>query len=90
MRYEVWRGLSVDRFTELDLSRLTDGDRLSPLRHPWWTTRRGVAEAYATTGDRGVPVVIRAELETEREFTTPCLPELLRNERLTVKEVIFV
>ena len=86
---EVWRGLSVNRMRELDLARLAEGDRLSPRRHRWWATRRGIAEAYATTGE-GTPVLLRAVLETDREFSTPCLPELLSDERLTLMEVIFL
>lgn len=86
---EVWRGLSVDRRSELDLAKLSKGDRLSPRRHRWWATKRGIAEAYATTG-QGIPVLIKALLQSNREFSTPCLPELLSDERLTVIEVIFL
>lgn len=87
--YEVWRGLSVDRPAELDISKLVMGDRLSPRRHRWWTHKRGIAEAYATTG-KGVPVLIKAVVQTDREFPTPCLPELLSDERVTVIEVLFL
>jgi hypothetical protein len=86
---EVWRGLSVDRTKELDLSRLEPGDRLSPRRHKWWALKRGIAEAYATTGG-GVPVLLKAELETDYVYETPCLPELEKTDRLTLLEVIWL
>lgn len=85
---EVWRGLSVDRRSELQLASLSRGDRLSPRRHRWWTTRRGIAEAYATTGN-GTPVVLHAWLYLDSLPETPCLPPLSGVERIQLIEVIF-
>ncbi len=85
---EVWRGLSVDRRSELQFASLCRDDRLSPRRHRWWTTRRGVAEAYATTGD-GTPVILHAWLYVDSLPEAPCLPALKGDERIQLIEVIF-
>lgn len=89
MTIEVWRGLSVDRCFGLELSRLCAGDRLSPNRHRWWAQRRGIAEAYATTGN-GTPVLLRAKLELERVPTSPCLPALPPSAVLWLTKVIWL
>lgn len=89
MTKEVWRGLSLDRRSELDFSRLEPGDKLSPRRHKWWALKRGIAEVYATTG-KGVPVLLRAELETGSVYETPCLPALEKTDRLRLLEVIWL
>lgn len=86
---EVCRGLSVDRRGELDFAKLEPGDKLSPRRHKWWALKRGIAEAYATTG-KGVPVLLRAELVTGFNYNTLCLPELQKSDKLRLLEVIWL
>ena len=73
----------------MDFSKLVVGDRLSPRRHKWWALKRGIAEAYATTG-KGVPVLLRAELETDSACETLCLPALAKTDRLRLLEVIWL
>lgn len=90
---EVWRGLAVPRRDALDMDRLIAGERLSPNRHRWWATKRGIAEAYATTGN-GVPVILRAELVLrvgkDEWPTTPCLPALPTDAVLYLREAIWL